>query len=95
MSFIPIVNGIKKFLNCNKTKTTIIRPAYEQLFHKKMIVQTLHGALECAVFAQNIPNAQIESIGPTVIGAHTPDEAVNMKSVADYWNLILALLRKK
>jgi dipeptidase D len=50
-----------------------VTDTYEQTFHKKMIVQTLHGALECAVFAQNIPDAQIVSIGPTVFGAHTPD----------------------
>ena len=72
-----------------------VTDTYEQLFHKKMIVQTIHGALECAVFAQNIPDAQIVSIGPTVFGAHSPDEAVKMKSVADYWNLVLALLIKK
>lgn len=71
-----------------------VTDTYEQMFHKKMIVQTIHGALECAVFAQNIPDAQIVSIGPTVFGAHTPDEAVNIKSVADFWNLVLALLNK-
>lgn len=68
---------------------------YERIFHKKMIVQTIHGGLECAVFAQHIPDAQIISIGPTVFGAHTPDEAVDIKSVADYWYLVLALLTKK
>jgi len=72
-----------------------VTDTYEQIFHKKMIVQTIHGVLECAVFAQNIPDAQIVSIGPTVLGAHTPDEAVNIKSVADYWNLVLALLIKE
>ncbi len=72
-----------------------VTDTYEQIFRKKMIVQTIHGALECAVFAQNIPDAQIVSIGPTVFGAHTPDEAVNIKSVADYWNLVLALLTKR
>jgi dipeptidase D len=72
-----------------------VTDTYEQMFHKKMTVQTLHAALECAVFAQNMPDAQIVSIGPTVFGAHTPDEAVNMKSVADYWNLVLALLIKR
>jgi dipeptidase D len=72
-----------------------VTDTYEQMFHKKLTVQTLHAALECAVFAQNMPDAQIVSIGPTVFGAHTPDEAVNMKSVADYWNLVLALLIKR
>jgi dipeptidase D len=81
--------------NFNSPLVKTVTDTYEQIFHKKMIVQTLHGALECAVFAQHIPDAQIVSIGPTVLGAHTPDEAVNIKSVADYWTLVLALLIKK
>ncbi len=32
------------------------------------------------------------SFGPTITGAHSPDERVEIPTVAKFWNLLLALL---
>lgn len=68
---------------------------YEQLFHKKMVVQTIHAGLECGLFAEKLPDAKIVSFGPTVTGAHTPDEATNIESVDLYWKFLLTIIQKK
>ena len=33
------------------------------------------------------------SIGPTITGAHSPDEQVHIKSVGQYWQLLTAILK--
>jgi dipeptidase D len=67
---------------------------YQELFNKKMKIQTIHAGLECAVIAQKIPDAQVVSFGPTITGAHTPNETVEISSVNNYWKLLVALLNK-
>lgn len=35
----------------------------------------------------------IVSVGPTIINAHSPDEAVDVASVAVYWQLLMDILK--
>ncbi len=34
------------------------------------------------------------SFGPDIINAHSPDEAVNIPSVATFWNILIGALGK-
>ena len=34
------------------------------------------------------------SFGPDIINAHSPDEAVNIKGVATFWNILIGALRR-
>jgi len=34
------------------------------------------------------------SFGPTIIGAHSPDERVQISTVENFWNLLVNILKK-
>lgn len=39
------------------------------------------------------PLMDMVSIGPTIRGAHSPDERVHIESVGQYWTLLTAILK--
>jgi len=55
-------------------------------------LSVIHAGLECGLFAKPYPNWQMVSLGPDIRGAHSPDERVEIASVANYWSLLLAIL---
>jgi dipeptidase D len=34
------------------------------------------------------------SIGPTIMGAHSPDERVHIESVGQFWNILIEILHR-
>ncbi|ADP11694.1 Aminoacyl-histidine dipeptidase (Peptidase D) [Erwinia sp. Ejp617] len=71
----------------------LVRETYEQLFHKTPSIQVIHAGLECGLFREPYPEMDMVSIGPTITGAHSPDEQVHIASVGLYWQLLTALLK--
>eukprot|EP00752_Nemacystus_decipiens_P004012 g3675.t1 len=55
-------------------------------------IEALHAGLECGVIGDKAPGMDIVSFGPTIDGAHSPDERVNIPSVGKFWKLVLATL---
>ena len=70
--------------------TTIAR--YEKLFGKKPELQAIHAGLECGLLLENYPDLDIVSFGPTIKGAHSPAEKVQISSVQKIWKLFTALV---
>ncbi|CAM9674245.1 unnamed protein product [Discosporangium mesarthrocarpum] len=54
----------------------------------------LHAGLECGVIRERSPGMDMVSFGPTIHGAHSPDERVQISTVEPFWNLILATLAR-
>ena len=52
----------------------------------------IHAGLECGVIGERAPGMDMVSFGPTITGAHSPDERVEIPSVEKFWNLLLELL---
>ena len=65
---------------------------YEKVYGKPMKVMATHGGLECAIMGAKYPNWEMVSIGPTVRYPHSPDEKVNIASVARTWEYLKAIL---
>ena len=55
-------------------------------------VGAIHAGLECGVIGERAPGMDMVSFGPTITGAHSPDERVEIPSVKKFWNLLLELL---
>ncbi|HKK81726.1 MAG TPA: aminoacyl-histidine dipeptidase, partial [Prolixibacteraceae bacterium] len=53
-------------------KTTV--DAYQTLFNVNPIVRSVHAGLECGLFLEKYPGLDMVSFGPTILGAHSPDE---------------------
>lgn len=54
---------------------------YENLFGKEPAITATHGGLECGLFRRNYPALDIISIGPNILGAHSPKEQLQISSV--------------
>jgi dipeptidase D len=66
--------------------------SYKRLFGKKPVVRAIHAGLECGLFLQKYPDLDMISFGPTIRGAHSPDERVEINSVKKYWDLLLDVM---
>jgi dipeptidase D len=50
--------------------------------------------LECGILKEKLPDVQMISFGPTIMGAHSPDERVCISSVQKFWALLTRLLEE-
>ena len=71
---------------------SVMKGLYVDMFKEEPFVNACHAGLECGILGQNYPDMQMISFGPTIRGAHSPDERVNIKSVAKFWSYLLKTL---
>ncbi|MEY0233694.1 beta-Ala-His dipeptidase [Providencia manganoxydans] len=71
----------------------LVSETYQKLFGKTPNVMVIHAGLECGLFKKPYPDMDMVSIGPTIRGAHSPDERVHIASVGEYWKLLTAVLK--
>lgn len=72
----------------------IIAESYLNLFGKDPIVRSIHAGLECGLFLEKYPELDMVSFGPTILGAHSPDERINIETVEKFWKLLVDVLEK-
>ena len=70
----------------------ITKDLYKELFHEEPKVKAIHAGLECALFLQKYPYLDMISIGPTIKGAHTPEERASMQTTKAFWDLLVKVL---
>ena len=64
---------------------TLLSEKYETLFKETPRVVACHAGLECGLLGNHYPNMEMISFGPTIRGAHSPDEKVSISSVQKFW----------
>lgn len=57
-----------------------------------MQVGAIHAGLECGIILEKVPGMDAVSYGPTIKGAHSPDERVEIATVAPFWEATLKIL---
>lgn len=67
--------------------------SYQMRFGIKPDVKAIHAGLECGLFLAKYPGLDMISIGPTIKGAHSPNERVLITSVDKYWEYLKDLLQ--
>ncbi len=72
----------------------ITRETYSQLFNDDPKVKAIHAGLECGLFLEKYPNLDMISFGPTIKGAHTPQERLHIESTRKFWELLLHVLQR-
>lgn len=65
---------------------------YQQTFGCEASVQVIHAGLECGIFHWLWPDMDMISFGPTIHGAHAPNERVDVVSVERAWQLLAGML---
>ena len=61
------------------------KAVYPSLFGKEPNVTAIHAGLECGIIGDRFPGMDMISFGPTITGAHSPDERVDVSSVKRFW----------
>ena len=66
---------------------------YTKLFGNKPVVRAIHAGLECGLFLEKYPDLDMISFGPTIMGAHSPDERLNIETAEKFWKLLVEVLK--
>jgi len=57
-------------------------------------VMAIHAGLECGIIKRKYKGMDAISIGPTITGAHSPQEKVDIESVETFWKVLLQILQE-
>ncbi|KGL64119.1 aminoacyl-histidine dipeptidase [Polaribacter sp. Hel1_85] len=78
--------------NVNSAILDVVANLYEKLHDEKANVAACHAGLECGILGQNYPKMDMVSFGPTILGAHSPDERASILSTQKFWKFLKAIL---
>ena len=65
---------------------------YEKQNNENPKVVACHAGLECGILGTNYPDMDMISFGPTIHGAHSPDERASVSSSQKFWKFVLEIL---
>ena len=70
----------------------VLVPIYEKQNGAKPKVVACHAGLECGILGTNYPDMDMISFGPTIHGAHSPDERASISSSQKFWKFVVEIL---
>ncbi len=71
----------------------VAKNIYLQLFGAAPKVLAIHAGLECGLIGEKYPHMDMISYGPTIKGAHSPDERLNIETAKKFWDFTLEILK--
>ena len=78
--------------NVNSEILDLLVKIYEKQNNEKPKVVACHAGLECGILGTNYPDMDMISFGPTIQGAHSPDERASIVSSQKFWKFVLEIL---
>jgi dipeptidase D len=79
--------------NVNSQILDVLVNIYQDQNGQKPKVVACHAGLECGILGTNYPEMDMISFGPTIHGAHSPDERASISSAQKYWKFVLEVLQ--
>lgn len=79
--------------NMQSSILKVMEGLYETLNGEKAHVAACHAGLECGILGTHYPDMEMISFGPTIRGAHSPDERAQISSTQKYWKFVLEVLK--
>jgi dipeptidase D len=70
----------------------VLTSIYEKQNNEKAKVVACHAGLECGILGANYPDMDMISFGPTIHGAHSPDERASISSAQKFWKFLVEVL---
>jgi dipeptidase D len=80
--------------NMNSSIVKSTAEIYKRINGEDANVAACHAGLECGILGTHYPEMEMVSFGPTIKGAHSPDERASISSVKKYWNFFLEVLKE-
>lgn len=80
--------------NADSAVLKLMTGLYKSVFNEEPNVNACHAGLECGILGSHLPGMDMISFGPTIHGAHSPDECVKISSVQKFWAYLLKVLQE-
>ncbi len=80
--------------NMDSNLLKISKEVFKKLFKKNPKIKAIHAGLETGLLGSKYPGLDMISFGPTIQGAHSPDEKLNIKDVEKFYNLLKGILKE-
>ncbi len=71
----------------------VMKEVYKNKYGKEPEVKAIHAGLECGIIKEKYPEMDMISFGPTIMGAHSPDERVQISTVQKFYDLLIEVLK--
>lgn len=78
--------------NMNSELLKISTKVYNDMFDTEPEIKAVHAGLECGILGDKYPGLDMISFGPTIIGAHSPDEKVKINDVEKFYDLLKRII---
>ncbi|MBK8965636.1 MAG: aminoacyl-histidine dipeptidase [Lewinellaceae bacterium] len=79
--------------NMDSKLLQICRKVGKAAYGKEPEIKAIHAGLECGILGGKYPGLDMISFGPTITGAHSPDEKVHIPAVEKFYDLLKAVLK--
>ncbi len=71
----------------------VLTGIYKDIFKSEPAVVACHAGLECGILGTHYPKMDMISFGPTIKGAHSPDERASISSSVRFWKFLQEILK--
>ncbi len=84
--------GWKPDLNSKVLK--IAKEIHQEKLGSTPEIKAIHAGLECGIIGEKYPGMDMVSFGPQIEFPHSPDERVKIKSVGEFYQLLIGTIEK-
>ncbi|MDA3860246.1 MAG: aminoacyl-histidine dipeptidase [Melioribacteraceae bacterium] len=78
--------------NMDSQLLKISKEVYKENYNSEPEIKAIHAGLETGLLGAKYPGIDMISFGPTIEGAHSPDERLNIPATAKFYDLVKAIL---
>ncbi len=78
--------------NMQSRALKVMKESFKELYGAYPEIKAIHAGLECGLIGEVYPKLDMISFGPTIEGAHSPDERLHIPAVEKCWNLLVKVL---
>lgn len=80
--------------NMDSNLLKVSKKVYKKMYKVEPEIKAIHAGLETGLLGSKYPGIDMISFGPTIEGAHSPDEKVNIKAVDKFYTLLKGFLKE-
>ncbi len=80
--------------NPNSNILKVLDKIYQKQNGEKANIAACHAGLECGILGSHYPKMDMISFGPTIRGAHSPDERASISSMQKFWKFTKEVLQQ-
>jgi dipeptidase D len=71
----------------------IAKKCYTELNGVPPAIKSIHAGLECGILSGTFPHMEMISFGPNILGAHSPEERLQISSTQKFWKFLNKILQ--